>query len=135
MDLAAGPDRHWHEHRYNRNADRTSTGSTPGTSHRRPGASDRILCGAAAVATGAGPRRLWLLVGSGPGCGPGRRDHRGPDAASAVAAVRRGRADRRCDPVRRLGAAVLLEPREGPSGWRSVVSSPVAGEVALWQAK
>jgi predicted enzyme related to lactoylglutathione lyase len=31
-----------------------------------------------------------------------------------------------------LGAAVLLEPREGPSGWRSVVSSREAGEVALW---
>jgi hypothetical protein len=27
---------------------------------------------------------------------------------------------------------VLLEPREGPSGWRSVVSSADAGEVALW---
>ena len=37
--------------------------------------------------------------------------------------------------ARRLGAAVLLEPRQGPSGWRSVVSSPVAGEVALWQPK
>ncbi len=37
--------------------------------------------------------------------------------------------------ARRLGAAVLLEPREGPSGWRSVVSSPVAGEVALWEPK
>ena len=37
--------------------------------------------------------------------------------------------------ARRLGAAVLLEPRERPSGWRSIVSSPVAGEVALWQLK
>ena len=37
--------------------------------------------------------------------------------------------------ARRLGAAVLLEPRQGPSGWRSVVSSPVAGEVALWEPK
>jgi len=58
MDLAAGPDRHWYEHRCERNADRTSTGSTPGTSHRRSGGSGRILCGAAAVAAGAGPRRL-----------------------------------------------------------------------------
>src|SRR6516162_3583221 len=41
MDLAAGPDRPWREHRSERNADRTSTGSTPGTSHRRPGASGR----------------------------------------------------------------------------------------------
>lgn len=34
-----------------------------------------------------------------------------------------------------LGAAVLLEPREGPAGWRSVVAAPDAGEVALWQSK
>jgi predicted enzyme related to lactoylglutathione lyase len=37
--------------------------------------------------------------------------------------------------ARRLGAAVLLEPREGPAGWRSVVSSPEAGHVAFWQPK
>ncbi len=36
---------------------------------------------------------------------------------------------------RRLGAAVLLEPREGPAGWRSVLSSPAGGEIALWQPK
>jgi predicted enzyme related to lactoylglutathione lyase len=34
-----------------------------------------------------------------------------------------------------LGARVLLEPREGPSGWRSVVATPAAGELALWQPK
>jgi predicted enzyme related to lactoylglutathione lyase len=34
-----------------------------------------------------------------------------------------------------LGAIVLLEPREGASGWRSVVSSPQAGEIALWEPK
>ena len=37
--------------------------------------------------------------------------------------------------ARRLGAAVLLEPREGPAGWRSVVSGPAAGHVAFWQPK
>jgi uncharacterized protein len=37
--------------------------------------------------------------------------------------------------ARRCGAAVLLEPREGPAGWRSVVSTPAAGEVAFWQGK
>src|SRR2546423_8988764 len=31
-----------------------------------------------------------------------------------------------------LGAAVLLSPREGPAGWRSVVSAPAAGQVARW---
>jgi predicted enzyme related to lactoylglutathione lyase len=34
-----------------------------------------------------------------------------------------------------LGASVLLEPREGPAGWRSVVAAPEAGEVAFWQPK
>jgi predicted enzyme related to lactoylglutathione lyase len=37
--------------------------------------------------------------------------------------------------ARRSGAAVLLEPREGPAGWRSVVMTPAAGEIALWQQK
>jgi predicted enzyme related to lactoylglutathione lyase len=39
------------------------------------------------------------------------------------------------DGARASGAAVLLEPREGPMGWRSVVASPAAGEIALWQPK
>ena len=37
--------------------------------------------------------------------------------------------------ARRLGASVLLEPREGPAGWRSVVATPAGGELALWQPK
>jgi len=37
--------------------------------------------------------------------------------------------------ARRLGASVLLEPREGPAGWRSVVAAPGGGEVAFWQQK
>jgi hypothetical protein len=37
--------------------------------------------------------------------------------------------------ARALGASVLLEPREGPAGWRSVIAAPQAGEVALWQSK
>jgi predicted enzyme related to lactoylglutathione lyase len=37
--------------------------------------------------------------------------------------------------ARRLGAAVLLEPREGPAGRRSVVATPTGGEIALWQPK
>ena len=39
------------------------------------------------------------------------------------------------DRAHRLGATVLLEPREGPSGWRSVVSSPQGGEIAFWQPR
>jgi predicted enzyme related to lactoylglutathione lyase len=34
-----------------------------------------------------------------------------------------------------LGARVLLEPREGPAGWRSVVAAPAGAEVAFWQPK
>ena len=37
--------------------------------------------------------------------------------------------------ARERGASVLLEPREGPVGWRSVVATPVGGEIAFWQAK
>ena len=39
------------------------------------------------------------------------------------------------DRAQELGALVLLEPREGPAGWRSVVAAPAGGEVALWQPK
>jgi predicted enzyme related to lactoylglutathione lyase len=37
--------------------------------------------------------------------------------------------------ARRLGASVLLQPREGPAGWSSVLHSSVGGEIALWQPK
>jgi len=37
--------------------------------------------------------------------------------------------------ARASGATVLLGPREGPTGWRSVVATPAAGEIALWQPK
>jgi uncharacterized protein len=57
------------------------------------------------------PRSLWL-----------------PYVAVAEIATATGRA-------RELGAEVLLEPREGPAGWRSVVSTAAGGEVAFWQPK
>jgi predicted enzyme related to lactoylglutathione lyase len=39
------------------------------------------------------------------------------------------------DRARRLGATVLLEPREGPAGWRSVAATPAGGEIAFWRPK
>jgi predicted enzyme related to lactoylglutathione lyase len=39
------------------------------------------------------------------------------------------------DRAGRLGASVLLAPREGPAGWRSVVTTPAGGEIAFWQPK
>jgi predicted enzyme related to lactoylglutathione lyase len=43
--------------------------------------------------------------------------------------------DAATDRARRLGASVLVEPREGPAGWRSVVTTQAAGELAFWQPK
>jgi predicted enzyme related to lactoylglutathione lyase len=37
--------------------------------------------------------------------------------------------------ARRLGASVLVTPREGPAGWRSVLVAPDGGIFALWQPK
>ena len=34
-----------------------------------------------------------------------------------------------------LGAEALVQPREGPAGWRSVLAVPAGAEVALWQPK
>jgi predicted enzyme related to lactoylglutathione lyase len=34
-----------------------------------------------------------------------------------------------------LGAEVLLSPREGPAGWRSVIRTDSGGELAFWQPK
>lgn len=45
------------------------------------------------------------------------------------------RIDAMTERAHELGARVLLEPREGPAGWRSVVAAPGAGEIALWQPK
>ena len=37
--------------------------------------------------------------------------------------------------ARAFGASVLLEPREGLAGWRSVVATSAGGEIAFWQPK
>lgn len=37
--------------------------------------------------------------------------------------------------ARALGATVLMEPREGPAGWRSVVVTSAGAELAFWQPK
>jgi predicted enzyme related to lactoylglutathione lyase len=45
------------------------------------------------------------------------------------------RTDEATERARRLGGSVLMGPREGPAGWRSVVASPAGGEIAFWQQK
>jgi uncharacterized protein len=37
--------------------------------------------------------------------------------------------------ARLAGGSVLLEPREGKAGWRSVVAAPAGAEIAFWQPK
>ena len=37
--------------------------------------------------------------------------------------------------ARELGAAVIVDRREGPAGWRSVIEAPAGSEIALWQPK
>jgi uncharacterized protein len=37
--------------------------------------------------------------------------------------------------ARMLGATALLESREGPAGWRSVIAAPSGASIALWQPK
>ena len=39
------------------------------------------------------------------------------------------------DRARELGAAVVLEPSEGPVGWRSILAVPSGARIALWQPK
>jgi hypothetical protein len=67
-------------------------------------------CGGGAIECGAG-RALWLPY------------------------VAVDRVDEATERARELGAAVLLAPREGPAGWRSVIATPAGGEIALWQQK
>jgi hypothetical protein len=45
------------------------------------------------------------------------------------------RVDEATERARELGAEVLLAPRDGPAGWRSVITTPAGGEIALWQQK
>jgi predicted enzyme related to lactoylglutathione lyase len=91
------------------------------------------LCGwrSEQIVTGSGPY-LALQLGSGLGggiveCGTRR--------ATWLPYVEVARIDTTTDLARRLGASVLLEPREGPAGWRSVISTRETGEIALWQQK
>jgi len=85
---------------------------------------DRIEAGGGSyLALELGPR----LGGGIVECGIGR--------ASWLPYIRVANLEQATDRARVLGASVLLEPREGPAGWRSVVSAPAGAEIALWQPK
>ena len=82
--------------------------------------------------TAAGGSYLALEMGGAVGggiveCGAGR--------ALWLPYVEVADIDRATDRARALGAQVLLEPREGPAGWRSVIAEPAGAEIAFWQQK
>jgi predicted enzyme related to lactoylglutathione lyase len=59
----------------------------------------------------------------------------GHQPASWLPYVRVGDVQVATEHARQLGASVLLPPREGPVGWRSVVTTPASGDLGLWQPK
>lgn len=75
---------------------------------------------------------LALELGGGIGGGIVECDTRHPLWLPYVEVAQIGRATER---ARALGAKVLLEPREGPAGWRSVVAAQAGAQIAFWQPK
>jgi uncharacterized protein len=80
----------------------------------------------------AGRSYLALDLGEGPGGGVVEC---GTERALWLPYVEVPDVERSTGRAEELGATVTLSPREGPAGWRSVVSSPDGGEIALWQSK
>lgn len=80
----------------------------------------------------AGRTYLALDPGDGPGVGIVEC---GTERALRLPCVAVPQVEQATERAERLGAAVLLEPREGPAGWRSVIASPNVGEIAFWQSK
>jgi uncharacterized protein len=87
------------------------------------------LCGWRPAPVEAGGGTYWTL---GPGSGVVEsRTHR----PLWLPYVQVGDIDAAIDRARGLGASVVLGPREGPAGWRGVVSAPASGPIAFWQPK
>jgi predicted enzyme related to lactoylglutathione lyase len=92
----------------------------------------RLLGWRPTLVTAAGREYTALEMGDGVGGGvvecPTPRAMWLPyvEVADAAAATERAQA---------LGARVLLEPREGPGGYRSVIAEPAGAELAFWQPK
>jgi predicted enzyme related to lactoylglutathione lyase len=80
----------------------------------------------------AGRSYLALDLGEGPGGGVVEC---GTERALWLPYVGVPDVERSTERAEALGAAVTLSPREGPAGWRSVVTCPDGGEIAFWQSK
>jgi predicted enzyme related to lactoylglutathione lyase len=91
------------------------------------------LCGwrSERIDTGCGSY-LALAMGAGFGGGVVECETQRPLWLPYVEVTEISEATRRAG---ELGASVLLEPREGPAGWRSVIAEPAGAEIAFWQPK
>ena len=79
---------------------------------------------------------VYTIIKPEKGTGGGMMKHPMPGAPSAwLPYVEVADISETTERARLLGAAVLLEPREGPIGWRSVVAVPAGAELAFWQPK
>ena len=91
------------------------------------------LCGWRPERVDAGPRAYTALdLGRGLGGGIVECETRRPVWLPYVEVADVAKVTER---ARVLGAAVLLEPRDGPAGSRSVVAEPAGAEIAFWQPK
>ena len=112
------------------------SGGPPGAPHGQPGASVRFLHRALRLAARADRRRRAQLPGPGDGAtGSAAASSNARPRARLASLCRSGDVERATERARSLGAAILLEPREGPAGWRSVFKSPAGAEMAFWQPK
>ena len=76
----------------------------------------------------------YLAVGLGDGVGGGIVEC-GTDRAVWLPYVGVDDLDAVTDRAMTLGASVLLGPREGQAGRRSVVRTPAGGEIAFWEPR
>ncbi len=90
------------------------------------------LCGWRPEWIRAGGGSYLAFEGTGLGIGVVECDTRRPLWLPYVEVADIGEVTER---ARGLGATVLLEPREGPAGWRSVVAEPAGAEIAFWHPK
>ena len=81
-----------------------------------------------------GARSSYMSLGLGDRCGGGIVEC-GTPRAMWLPYVAVDRIDEVTDRAGRMGAQIVLEPREGAVGFRSVIETPEGGEIALWQAK
>ncbi len=87
-------------------------------------------------------RQELIEAGSGSYLAPGRGDGSGGGIVECgtvrplwVPYVQADQIEESTERARQLGASVLPAPREGPTGWRRVISAPQCGELVIWPPK